>query len=153
MKKQSRLVRKILEPGFKCHLKPGPKKCRRDDHLKPGQSGFRMLTVYIYVYSWIGFQKTFNKNLYFRRNFYYKMAGLASTKNNKINHSSKKNQTSKELQSWERFYDPDIFEQLLSLAQCSTVIWIKIGVQSRPFNPRVLPKIQIVVLLQSKIRH
>jgi hypothetical protein len=49
MTKRSRLVRKILGPGFKWHLKPGPKKCPRDDHLKPGLSGFRMLTVRTYI--------------------------------------------------------------------------------------------------------
>ncbi len=45
MTKRSRLVRKILGPGFKWHLKPGFQKCPRDDHSKAGQSGFRMYTV------------------------------------------------------------------------------------------------------------
>ncbi len=48
MTKRSRLVRKKSGPGFKWHLKPGPKKCPRDDHLKAGQSGFQMVTVVVF---------------------------------------------------------------------------------------------------------
>jgi hypothetical protein len=48
MTKRSRLVRKILGLGFKCHLNPGPKKRPRDDHSKPRRSGFRMLTVFLF---------------------------------------------------------------------------------------------------------
>jgi hypothetical protein len=50
MTKWSRLVRKILGPGFKCHLNPGPKKRPRDDHLKTGRSGFLMLTVFVKIH-------------------------------------------------------------------------------------------------------
>jgi hypothetical protein len=43
------------------HLKAGPKKCPRDDHLKAGQSGFQMVTVFKWlktclVVKWSGFR-------------------------------------------------------------------------------------------------
>jgi hypothetical protein len=49
MSKWSRLVRKILRPAFKWYPRTGPKKRPRDDHLKPGRSGFRMFSVDVFL--------------------------------------------------------------------------------------------------------